>query len=98
MSRYNTALVIQGTDNKRFAATTIFNVPFNGNDIYIKTTSYERLDMLANTFYGNVSDWDIIATANGLGKGTLWVQPDTVLRIPKVDRLDDYITQINKNR
>jgi hypothetical protein len=54
--------------------------------------------MLANKFYGNVSNWDIIATANGIGKGTLWVQPDTILRIPIVTRLDDQITNINKTR
>jgi hypothetical protein len=98
MARYNTTTAIQDTNGKRYASTTIFNVPYSADDIYIKTTSYERLDMLANKFYGNVSNWDIIATANGIGKGTLWVQPDTILRIPIVTRLDDQITNINKTR
>lgn len=98
MGRYNTTNIIRNKFDKQIASTTIISIPFNSNDIYIRTTSLERLDKLANSFYGDVSDWYKIANANGLGKGTLWVPAETVLRIPQVTNIDEYITKYNKNR
>lgn len=98
MGRYNTTTAIRNKFGKQIARTTIISIPFGTNDIYIKTTSLERLDKLADTFYNNVSDWYLIANANALGKGTLWVPTDTVLRIPQVPNIDDYITKFNNNR
>jgi len=98
MGRYNTTNIIRNKFDKQIASTTIISIPFDSNDIYIRTTSLERLDKLAHTFYGDVSEWYKIATANGLGKGTLWVPAETVLRIPQVTNIDEYITKYNKNR
>ena len=98
MGRYETTTAIQNKFGKQIAKTTIINTPSTNNDIYIRTTSIERLDILANTFYGDVSSWYIIAMANGLGKGTLWVPADTVLRIPQINNFTDYITKLNNNR
>ena len=98
MGRYNTTNIIRNKFGKQIASTTIISIPFNLNDIYIKTTSLERLDKLAHIFYGDVSAWYKIANANGLGKGTLWVPIDTFLRIPQVPNLDDYLTKYNKTR
>jgi len=98
MGRYNTTNIIRNKFDKQIASTTIISIPFDSNDIYIRTPSLERLDKLAHTFYGDVSEWYKIATANGLGKGTLWVPAETVLRIPQVTNIDEYITKYNKNR
>ena len=40
------------------------DIPLSINDIYIVTTSGDRLDLLANQFYKDVDLWWIIATAN----------------------------------
>ena len=98
MGRYNTTNIIRNKFGKQTASTTIISIPIDSNDIYIKTTSLERLDKLADTFYGDVNEWYKIASANGLGKGTLWVPIDTILRIPKVSNIDEYITKHNKTR
>jgi hypothetical protein len=98
MGRYNTTNVILDKFDKRIAGTTIISIPFDSNDIYIRTTSLERLDKLAATFYGDVADWYKIASANGLGKGTLWIPAEKLLRIPQVPNIDEYITMHNKNR
>ena len=98
MGRYNTTTAIRNQFGKQIAKTTIISMPFSSNDIYIRTTSIERLDLLANTFYGDVSDWYKIANANNLGKGSLWVPTDTVLRIPNISKFDDYITKLNNER
>lgn len=39
-------------------------IPLSINDIYVVTTSGDRLDLLANQFYKDVDLWWIIATAN----------------------------------
>ena len=40
------------------------NIDLSINDIYIITTSGDRLDLLANQFYNDTRLWWIIATAN----------------------------------
>ena len=99
MSRYNTTQTIRDKFGKRKKATTILPVvPISADDITIVTTSIERLDKLAHTFYGDVTLWWIIATANGLGKGSYIVPTDTTLRIPSKNRIQELIIQLNESR
>ena len=55
-------------------------IPKSDNDIYVITQSGDRLDHLAQQFYGNVQLWWYIAKANGLKFMTL--EPGISLRIP----------------
>lgn len=97
--RYTTTSIIKSPSEKRRYATTILPViPESVNDTYIQTTSIERLDKLAQEFYGDVTWWWVIATANGIGKGTIMVPATTKLRIPtKIDILN-LINQKNSIR
>lgn len=56
-------------------------VPTN-EDSYVITVLGDRLDLLANDFYGDSSFWWIIASANALPGDSLVVEPGTQLRIP----------------
>ena len=47
-----------------FKAVKYPEIPLTIDDIYITTTAGDRLDLLANQFYGDVRLWWIIATAN----------------------------------
>ena len=79
----------------------IFFTHFNylsSNDIYIQTTSPERLDRLANNFYQDATMWWVIAAANGIGKGTLMVSANTRLRIPDKMIVQQVIDDINRSR
>jgi len=99
MSRYIVTDIIKDESGKRRKATTIFPaIPASPNDTYIITTSIDRLDKLANTFYGDVSLWWVIAAANGLGKGTLIVPANTKLRIPAKTEFLDQVIQTNRTR
>lgn len=51
-------------------------------DTTIIATSSDRLDLLADKFYGNQELYWIIALANNLGYGTLEISAGTILRIP----------------
>lgn len=98
MSRYVTTAQIRTESGTRRAATTIIQIPESESDRYIKIISADRLDKLAYEFYKDMTMWWALAAANGLGKGTFLVPPGTVLRIPSINNINDYIYQINKSR
>ena len=63
--------------------TTIYpHIPASEDDIYIITRDSDRLDLLAGQYYEDVTLWWVIATANNLGKGSLTIPQEMVLRIP----------------
>lgn len=100
MSRYNKSIILNDDNGKRKLSTTILPfIPSDASDVYIITTTDDRLDLLANKFYGDATKWWIIATANGLGKGTLLVPGNTRLRIPLNTRtIQDQIELFNGSR
>lgn len=96
MNRYQDLLIIKDSNGRRKYTTTF--VPFfdkSDNDIYVITDDSDRLDLLANQFYGDVTAWPIIATANNIGLGTLNIESGKQLRIPDPNKFRDYIIQIN---
>ena len=99
MNRYATTKQIKDKNRSRKAETTIISTtPPTDSDIYINVTTPERLDLLANQFYNDATQWWIIAAANGLGKGTLFTPENIILRIPINENQQDYIAQINSER
>jgi hypothetical protein len=99
MNRYETASAIKDSNEKRKLSTIITPTPeANTADVYIQTRSIERLDLLAYKFYNDQSLWYIIAAANGLGKGSLYVPANSRLRIPSKDTIQQQTEQTNKTR
>jgi hypothetical protein len=97
--RYSITQKIKNTDNKTRLATTIIPVSdFSTQDIYIVTSTPERLDKLAQTFYGDSTKWWIIASANALGKGTIMVGKNKTLRIPPDANIINLINNTNNLR
>lgn len=96
MSRYNSAPEIKDVNGKRRMASTIVpSFPSSTFDVYIRTTSVERLDNLAYRFYQDPTLWWIIAAANGLGKGSLMVPSNTPLRIPSKSNYQQILNSYN---
>ena len=96
MNRYQDLPIIKDLNGRRKYKTTF--VPFfdkSDNDIYVITDDSDRLDLLANQFYGDSTAWPIIATANNIGLGTLNIESGKQLRIPDPNLLRDYTIQIN---
>jgi hypothetical protein len=52
------------------------------SDILIVTEEEDRLDLLANQFYGNAELWWVIATYNNLTDIDTKLEPGLQLRIP----------------
>ena len=62
--------------------TTIYSfIPESDGDIYVMTQPGDRLDLLADQFYGNSNLWWYIAKANNLTLMTL--DSEITLRIPE---------------
>jgi|TARA_R110001592_G_scaffold273382_2_gene540288 hypothetical protein len=75
-------------------------IPLSGNDIYAITEFGDRLDNLAYQFYGDVSLWWIISTANPnkIPFDSLFIPIGTQIRIPQntTSIVDNYNT-LNRN-
>lgn len=68
-------------------------------DIWTVVYESDRLDLLAYKYYNDVRYWWVIAEANGLGNGSMVVNPDTRLRIPKnIDKIISDYESLNSNR
>jgi len=99
MNRYISSNILKTQDKSRYLSTSLFpEIPTSPDDVYIQITTTERLDLLANKFYDDVTAWPVIAAANNLGKGSLYIKPGTVLRIPTSQTFTDIIEQKNNNR
>lgn len=99
MSRYGTTFNLKDDKGISRKSTTILpSIPTTPDDVFIITTSPERLDKLAYTFYGDTTLWWVIAAANGLGHGTYIIPENTNIRIPSQENIVDILIQTNDNR
>jgi len=83
-NRYTYSKVLTTNETKKqYLESTIYpKIKASDEDIYVVSTSSDRLDMLAFKYYGNKNYWWIIAVANNLNDATLHIKPGTQLRIP----------------
>jgi hypothetical protein len=94
MNRYqNITLTKYNSTGSQYYLNNIYpDVEYTEDDNYVITTLGDRLDILANNFYGDPSLWWIIASANSLPGDSLYPPIGIQLRIPTDVRtiLDSY--------
>ena len=74
------------SDKKRYYKNIKYSeIPLSFNDIYITTSSGDRLDNLAHHFYKNTDYWWIISTANPniIRRDSFLLKPGLEIRIPQ---------------
>tara|TARA_R100001510_G_C7578214_1_gene152187 strand:+ start:277 stop:582 length:306 start_codon:yes stop_codon:yes gene_type:complete len=83
-SRYSNTKIKKDDKGKLQYGTTIYpTLPPQSSDVFVMTQPGDRLDLLANQYYGDQDLWWIIANANDdCGKGSTAVPPNKQLRIP----------------
>ena len=70
-------------DGKRVLKPTIYpKIPIKDSDIFIYPKFGDRLDNLAQKYYGDVSLWWILAKANNLDEAHIGLESDKQIRIP----------------
>lgn len=65
-----------------YTSNVLPHITANDNDILIVTEAEDRLDLLANHYYGDPSKWWIIAVTNNMLDIDFKLEPGTQLRIP----------------
>ena len=75
--RYKFTKVLKDGSGKRYyRPTLVSNIPLRDSDVFINPRSGERLDSLAQRFYGDSNLWWIIAKANELTNGIIGLDPE----------------------
>ena len=75
----------------QYYSNTIYpQIPVSNSDYYVITVLGDRLDLLAQNFYGDASLWWVIATANALPGDSLYPPIGAQLRIPS--DIDNIVT------
>lgn len=84
MNRYqNINLTKYNSTGSQYYLNNLYpDVEYTENDNYVITTLGDRLDLLANNFYGDPSLWWIISSANALPGDSLYPPIGIQLRIP----------------
>lgn len=85
MNRYQGVPMLINPTGKRYLSTVKYPaVPLSETDIYIIANFGDRLDLIADDYYSDVTLYWIlqIANPNGLPSDSLYVPAGTQLRIP----------------
>ena len=91
MRRYSNIQQVKNTNENVGTLGSVYyktnsypEISLSENDIYVVTEFGDRLDLLANQFYGDVTLYWIIASANPdkVNFGSIFVTEGTQLRIP----------------
>lgn len=73
----------QKETKKKYLGSLIYpKIKPTDNDFYIISEATDRLDLLANKYYGDKSLWWVIAVANNLNDASLYIGEGVQLRIP----------------
>lgn len=82
--RYDIKNIKKLDNGKRVLKTSIPKpIPKKDDDIYVITQETDRLDLLANEYYGDSRLWWIIAQANNINGVNIGLDAGIQLRIPK---------------
>jgi nucleoid-associated protein YgaU len=99
MARYINNDVLKTKETKKqYLESTIYPIiRASDNDMYIISEAGDRLDLLANKYYGDQTKWWIIATANNINDATFYVESGIQLRIPMdTNKILNDLQNINK--
>ena len=95
MNRLKKIPVLRRDNRKRYFVPLKYpEIPLSADDLYVITTTGDRLDLLANQFYNDIRLWWIIAATNPniIRRDSFALAPNIELRIPsnEQDIIDNY--------
>ena len=99
MSRYSNTQTIKDSDTqKKYMQSTIYpKIKASNDDFYVISTTTDRLELMADKYYGDTSMWWIIAVANNINDGGFFVSSGLQLRIPaNVQKIMNDLRNLNK--
>lgn len=99
--RYQNIQITKNSElGSQFYVNNIYpEIPLSEEDNYVITVLGDRLDLLAFDFYGDVSFWWIIASANALPGDSINLEPGIQLRIPvNISNILNQYKEVNINK
>lgn len=99
MPRYRNTPILKNKNIKDgsqyYRGTKYPEVPLSPDDVYVITTEGDKLDVLAQQFYGDKNLWWVISIANsGLAQNSLYIPTGTQLRLPT--SIQDILSNYNE--
>ena len=82
-SRYNFTKNKKVNKKSVFKPTIYPKIPLRDDDIYIFSRESDKLEHISYRFYGTPEYWWVIARANNISNGTIFLEPGKQLRIPQ---------------
>ena len=98
-NRYTYSQIKTDSNSKKqyFESVIYPKIKANDDDLYVISEVTDRLDLLANKYYGDTSLWWIIAVANNINDAYFYVTEGLQLRIPSnVSKILNDLEKINK--
>ena len=97
-NRYTYNETLKTKVGKTYLSSTIYpRIKPSDNDLYIISQAGDRLDLLANKYYGDRSLWWVIAVANNINDASFYVKEGLQLRIPSnLSQILNDLEKINK--
>ena len=92
--QYSNILTTKNTKKKYLSSMIYPKIKPSNDDLYIISEGGDRLDILASKYYGDITLWWIIATANNLNDASLSITPGTQMRIPS--NLSNILSDLEK--
>ena len=98
MSRYNfTGIKIDKNTGNRVLKSTLYpEIRINDGDKFIYPLPGDRLESIAYRYYGDTTLWWIIAKANNISNGTIFLEPGKQLRIPNITSISGILTSMEE--
>ena len=81
--RYRKEKILRDKNGIRYYKPTIVqNIPLQDTDRFIFPFDGDRLDIIAQRYYGDSNLWWIIAKANEISDGQIGLDPEKKIRVP----------------
>ena len=90
------------TKNKKVNKKSVFKptmypkIPLRDDDIYIYSRESDKLEHLSYRFYKNSELWWVIARANNISNGTIFLEPGKQLRIPNPASITEILNSMEE--
>ena len=95
-SRYKYTKRIKRNKKTVFKPTLYPKIPLRDDDIYIFSRESDKLEHISYRFYGTPEYWWVIAKANNISNGSIFLEPGKQLRIPNITSISGILTSMEE--
>ena len=95
-SRYEYTKTKKVNKKMVFKPTLYPKIPLRDDDTYIFTKESEKLEHISYRFYNTPEYWWVIAKANNISNGSIFLKPGRQLRIPQSTSIQEIFNSLEE--